>query len=1366
MKNLVDHFEDKFKPFTDKLFNDLNSMTLDEAIDKAKLYQKRAWILIIFFAVIELILFIKPVPSLKWNILLPIFFCALFYNLALISSSNHFLLNLISRKGDEYAEQRVPEMKKVINTRRIQRYLTVGEILNLPNLLTILALYEYFLNNPAFTGWTPAIAKQIVGNDLIFKLFLIAMPLAYAFALFEVDREKYNRDQERIDKALARKEYHNKNLKSMLSGATKEKQKELTHEPIMVIGQSIEEDGDDVYQGLASRRQNSIYYGPIGSGKTKTVFDYQIHQDIQYAICWIRDYPKISKQAGFLTAEGNIAHTYLNGLGVVETTDDLCRDVYNMAIKMGFPADKIVWIDPSNPRTPGFNMMRGPMDKVSESFTSVIVGITNSNQDFFAEAGRNHVKNYIYLLKFDSVITKEIPTLNTLIQMYNDVYLVVEKRERLRVYVEILNKKKNEAQEKFEELSKKIEERTQANPMFFNQYKNLSTDIDADSKIAKLEVQKEQTTDPQLKEDIQLVIDHANRYVYVNEAQNTYNRAVATLHWFDNNIQVQEQFNHSVQTETSGPHKGEPKYYDVNDEYIRGLRNILDDISKNQGLMRVLFHDSGQFNFDDVFANGGIVLCNTAKDVVGPKLAETLGGIYTTVWQDATMRRNPNNSVPMFPLYFDEFPDYLQKSFSKFIAQARKYNVPIILSCQSPTQLAEKYDEKWANTVRDNLLTVGVFGNMSPNSAKMFEQFFGTREKIVENVSHAATGLLSGIGRDRRQISSSIQEVPNITAEELMGMEKYTMAVRTPNPAKLRGSQLFNRVRTTFLTDKDIESDPNNFDLSDPNDRYDYMFMIQHQVHNNPDFQGIDTEIHKEYLEGKYDDLIQEESTSNQPAKKNKLNKDLDAYKVSSPNKDDSKDSPKKKNGSSPALNGANEDQIQAMRNLNLDSIQDKPNQDSSDSQAENSEVVSIPTSTDERVGKATNKEPNASTGVNLSGMTGSSALDKLFQKDVPASNDTDEQDSSAFAVMDDRKEAQDTTKGNDSDNKTSSVDPFKPMSQPKETKEPTQTTVPASIDVEKAREYASQGINPEGKNHAGTNRYTDKVGKAKDPFIEQLRKQKEQDQQVIEDFASDANKPNVEEDTVQPTQPTQPAKPIEATEPINEQKTEPKKVKTVKIKPRVQNPAPAQETEVNLPNGYQHLPNVAKKPDEKKEDNDMLHIRNNKLYEDKEDPEYLRKIREENKPNITKVRSNYRSDFEDKIHSILDDGSLSKGAQIDKLSDLKDKYAKTLPLIDPDEAPTMLKKLDNTISLLKKDLADGTITLDGNGNDFDKKMNDMSHNSSIYDQLTDMMDSLPDPNYDTDLSRNKTIKNAKTDPDFADQGDQFMHQHGMNEDE
>ena len=62
--------------------------------------------------------------------------------------------------------------------------------------------------------------------------------------------------------------------------------------------------------------------------------------------------------------------------------------------------------------------------------------------------------------------------------------------------------------------------------------------------------------------------------------------------------------------------------------------------------------------------------------------------------------------------------------------------------------------------------------------------------------------------------------------------------------------------------------------------------------------------------------------------------------------------------------------------------------------------------------------------------------------------------------------------------------------------------------------------------------------------------------------------------------------------------------------------------------------------------------------------------------------------------------------------------------------------------------------------------MNDMSHNSSIYDQLTDMMDSLPDPNYDTDLSRNKTIKNAKTDPDFADQGDQFMHQHGMNEDE
>src|SRR5699024_12709299 len=116
--------------------------------------------------------------------------------------------------------------------------------------------------------------------------------------------------KERDDTDIQSKKYKNRILRKMLSGKKQEQSKEENHLPIMIIGTS-QETGDIVYQSVTTRRQNSIYMGAVGSGKSKTIFSYQMYQDLQKVVWWIRDYPKISKKDGFMTKKGTIATQYL-----------------------------------------------------------------------------------------------------------------------------------------------------------------------------------------------------------------------------------------------------------------------------------------------------------------------------------------------------------------------------------------------------------------------------------------------------------------------------------------------------------------------------------------------------------------------------------------------------------------------------------------------------------------------------------------------------------------------------------------------------------------------------------------------------------------------------------------------------------------------------------------------------------------------------------------------------------------------------------------------------------------------------------------------------------------------------------------------
>lgn len=765
--------------------NKLNDTSIDHAIGQFKGYQFICMVITSLIWIFLLILTVWPYHDLNHNFL--VLWAIDAGVLVTCFATNRMLINLLSRKtGDGYNhDERILLMEDQMKKGDRQVAYTFGSLAEFPIVYTLIPYLEFLLDHPTiFTKMTRAQAEMIVGNSLFTRMMLFLLPIALAMYLYARQRADTLQNGQAIEDFLGQFEWHSKKLHNLLSGGSTP-----SYVPNIILGTSMETD-DYVIQDSNARRQNSVWYGPIGSGKTSTIFIPQIKQDIDSYLQYIRDYKYISKDPTWMKSRGK-AFQYLNGFNVIDPTNDLCKEVYELCMKMGVPKDRVIWIDPENERTPGMNLLRGPVEKAAENVTNIISGLKGGNNDFFRQSERTHLKNYIYLLKLSAVMTNSIASFGELIRMYNDIELVYEKMTTLDKYVDILEQKSKQAEKQAQE-----------------------------------------------RGDEQSIIDY-------KEMSDKYQVAWQTSQWFHTNVQTMTS-GKNVKTYPSGPHQGDPMHYDAQEEFVKGLRNTLDDISKNIPLRRVLFRDDDDFNLDDFLHNGGILLCSTAKAAVGDQLAEILGQIYTLSFQAATFRRIPNTE-PMHPLYADEFPDYLSESFSAYAAQARKYNVPIIIAAQSPAQLAYKYGSQYFDTLMTVMLTRGTFGDMGANDAKLLEPLFGEKVVTTESVNDQDIDIGADLDSNRRMLSTRRETVPNISANGIMGLERFTVAVRTPGQ---HGSDMFNRIRVQRITDKEIANDPYVFDSDNPEDMESYRYMVENETHNNPDFDEIDKSIIKEIQNG------------------------------------------------------------------------------------------------------------------------------------------------------------------------------------------------------------------------------------------------------------------------------------------------------------------------------------------------------------------------------------------------------------------------------------------------------------------------------------------------------------------------------------
>lgn len=503
-------------------------------------------------------------------------------------------------------------------------------------------------------GEYKAIGEVLAGNFHTLTLIFVFLPTVFMLLYTLWYSGHIVRYRNEIFDWMKKYEYKNQRLQKWFNG-----QEEQIY-PDVEIGPHIEHKEMVRIKGK-DRTLNGIIVGPIGSGKTSSLIIPMINQDLHWMVRFINQFEKAYEQKNYHTEE--VKGTFLNGVTVIEPSNDLCQKVYKLVQAHRIPESSVYYIDPTNPDTKNINILRGPVDKVAEVFAMVIQGLSESNNAFFEQAQRNHLKQHIYLLKLHNP-QKDV-TFDDLIEMYDDVERVHRMHVLLKVQVEKLH-------------------------------------------------------------------DFVQSRAATRDQTNEYKIIKGIDEWFDNTIREKMDRDGEPAVYKSGKYRGKPMHYDREEEYVKGLRNILKDLASNVLIRRVLFGKS-DFDFDVHLEQGGILLVNTAKGELAD-LSNVLGKFVLLSMQNAVFRREPNVS-PYHHLVIDEFPDYVVRPFKEFPAQSRKYKLILTIASQTLSQLALDFTEQYMFTLLGSFRNKMIFGDVTPYDAKIFSDMFGEKEEFKESES-------------------------------------------------------------------------------------------------------------------------------------------------------------------------------------------------------------------------------------------------------------------------------------------------------------------------------------------------------------------------------------------------------------------------------------------------------------------------------------------------------------------------------------------------------------------------------------------------------------------------------------------------------
>ncbi|WP_114521479.1 type IV secretory system conjugative DNA transfer family protein [Altererythrobacter sp. ZODW24] len=129
-------------------------------------------------------------------------------------------------------------------------------------------------------------------------------------------------------------------------------------------------------------------------------------------------------------------------------------------------------------------------------------------------------------------------------------------------------------------------------------------------------------------------------------------------------------------------------------QVLRRLWGILE----NQTFERMFSHPRSKLDIFKEMNAGKVILVNTAKDLLKEQGTEIFGRFFIAMIAQAAQERATLKGSERVPamVYIDEAQDYFDRNIGLILAQARKYNVGMVLAHQYLGQLEPKLQEAFA----------------------------------------------------------------------------------------------------------------------------------------------------------------------------------------------------------------------------------------------------------------------------------------------------------------------------------------------------------------------------------------------------------------------------------------------------------------------------------------------------------------------------------------------------------------------------------------------------------------------------------------------------------------------------------------------
>ena len=157
-------------------------------------------------------------------------------------------------------------------------------------------------------------------------------------------------------------------------------------------------------------------------------------------------------------------------------------------------------------------------------------------------------------------------------------------------------------------------------------------------------------------------------------------------------------------------------------EVLGWFRSKFEVFRTSTPVRRIVGQAESTVSFDDVLAEGRILLVNLSKGYLGGYNANLIGYVVLTrLWQ-ATLGRGrlPKDQRPEFFVYIDEFQNLTTSSLNEMLSEARKFGVGVTLANQFLGQVPQDLQR----AIIGNVSTKVAF-RLGPEDAALFDSWMG-----------------------------------------------------------------------------------------------------------------------------------------------------------------------------------------------------------------------------------------------------------------------------------------------------------------------------------------------------------------------------------------------------------------------------------------------------------------------------------------------------------------------------------------------------------------------------------------------------------------------------------------------------------------